>query len=126
MFFFGQKLHRSKYSRQSLKESGHTLPPTRGALFAERVWFGFMLLFALPFLLPFLLMGAVVKIYKIVFRIKDIDKDKEELLAIKKMYEVKEEENAEASKQEDTDTQDCKLTSHLADIVKEIDSDKQS
>lgn len=66
--FFKKILSPSRYTRQSMQKHTFGVEPSKGTLFAERVWFGFMLIFAAPLLLPFFFIALVNKVFSFIFR----------------------------------------------------------
>lgn len=121
MFFFGR---RSNYTRAALKEQGVTVPQTKSALFAERLWFGFMLLFALPFLIPFALIALLVKLISFIVPVKPKSAKGHSASKFTDIYT--EEECDDFTYVEDGDTADTSVADHISEIVREIEDELPS
>lgn len=75
MFFFRRRLKLSKYNSKYAPKQTFGTQASKSSEFAEKIWFGFMLLFALPLLLPFLVIAFINKTFAFVFGKSGSEKD---------------------------------------------------
>lgn len=123
MFFFRRRLKLSKYNPKYAPKEHFGKEVSKSSEFAEKVWFGFMLLFALPLLLPFLVIALLNKIFAFI-----VGKDKDEKdLADTFSYIIDQDDilsEADESFSEDTDSPlDTGLGAELDQAIKAAKED---